>query len=156
MAFWCRLWQRSSSDTCPEASCSTIATPRGVASSPTTGMLCASTITSRPLRPRTIKRCDRLQPAAKRALAGHMLAHAQLAAFVAQVDQFRVEDALDGAGGVDARQPLGPAVPQHDLPVGIDEDHRIIHVVQQPLLKQLVAARPRQVARSSCSTAIAD
>ena len=45
---------------------------------------------------------------------------------------------LDTRGGK-AREPLGRKIPEHDLESGVNEDHTIVHGIEQLLVKRALA-----------------
>jgi Amt family ammonium transporter len=63
----------------------------------------------------------------------------QLVAVVAQTEERRRPVLVFDARCSDAGEPFGGAIPEHDAQRAVDEDHRVVHVFEQPLLKHTVA-----------------
>ena len=61
--------------------------------------------------------------------------------FIAKPQQERMPQLAANAGARNARQPLGPAVPQHDTAGGVDEHYGVVHGVQEPALEHRIDAR---------------
>ena len=61
-----------------------------------------------------------------------------VALFVGHAQQVRTPLTLTDAGTGDTRQPFRPTIPQRHATVGVDEHHRVVHVLQQFRLEQRV------------------
>ena len=105
-----------------------------------------STATQRPLRPQTVSRRSDCTPELIAASTGHSASLIALVLLVGQLEDVRMPALLADARAGDARQPFGPVVPLHDAALRIDEDHGVVHVVQQLGLEERCFALARLAA----------
>ena len=135
LALSARLWQRCSNEISEEASCRSRIVPRVLPLPPMTAVIgCRhghATAVAAPDR----EPPQGLHPGGNRRQHGAIGLADGLVLLVAELENLRVPALLVEARAGDARQPFGPVVPLHNAALRVDEDHGVVHIVQELALE---------------------